>query len=366
MAQAPAATAAITRGRIPSTPLRVLVLTNMWPTASRPYLGVFTQRQIEALRSEGVQATVLPIDGEQRGAYARAALRVLALNFGRRRYDLIHAHTGHCGVLACLQLRYPVVLSYVGYDLDAHLGEAETLRTTIERHVFRLLSVFVARTIAKSARGARRLPPIGSVRRRNDVIPNGVDREHFRPAPRDQARRMLGWNHSDPVVLFAADPERKEKRFELCRAAFMRAREGIPNLRLEVAVDVAPDLMPLWYSAADVLMLTSVAEGSPNVVKEALACDLPVVSVDVGDVSDVIGPVSLSCVRPADPGALAEALVEVVRSLPARCDGRAQTEWLDAERITERVWRSYLKARERGPGPFGLFARPRVPHAAAP
>jgi teichuronic acid biosynthesis glycosyltransferase TuaC len=366
MEQTPALPAPLASDQPPASDLRVLVLTNMWPTATRPYLGVFTKRQIEDLRDVGVDVTVLAIDGQQRGAYIRAALRVLALNIGRRRYDIIHAHTGHCGVLACLQARYPVVLSYVGYDLDAHLGDAETLRTTVERRAFRLLSLFVARTIAKSARGARHLPRLTSVRRRNEVIPNGVDRDHFRPVPRAQARESLGWRHTDPVVLFAADPRRREKRFELCQAAWARACESFPNLRLEVAVDVSPELMPAWYSAADVLLLTSVAEGSPNVIKEALACDLPIVSVDVGDVSEVLAGVSLSYVRSADPEALAEALTEVLRSFPARSDGRAHSEWLGARPIGERVLQSYVRALQRGPGPFGLVPRRRAAQAAAP
>jgi len=329
----------------------------MWPTPTRPYLGVFTKRQVAGLRAAGANVSVMQIDGERRIEYLRVAKQVFALNRGPRRYGLIHAHTGHCGVLACLQFRYPVVMSYVGYDLDVHLGDAETMRTTVERFVFRWLSAFLGGTIAKSARGATHLPALG--RRRNTVVPNGVDREQFRPHTRASARAALNWTHDDPVVLFAADPARWEKRFELCEAAVAEARRAIPGLRLEVASNVSPDHMPLWYSAADVLLLTSTQDHSPNVVKEALACNLPVVTVDVGDVPEVLDGSSLCHICAADSGALAEALIDVVRHLPERSDGRARTEWLAIPVITGRLFDVYARVVERGPGILGFIPRRR-------
>jgi glycosyltransferase involved in cell wall biosynthesis len=319
--------------------------------------GIFTQRQVLDLEHAGVEITVLPIHGERRVQYLRAAKQMLRLNFGARRFSLVHAHTGHCGIISCLQLRYPVLLSYVGYDLDAHLGDAETVRTTIERAIFQRLSLLLAGTIAKSARGARHLPPAAASR--NVVIPNGVDRNHFSPLPREEARRRLKWRHDDPVVLFAADPQRPEKQFGLCEAAFGKAALHLPHLRLEVAANVSPVDMPLWYSASDVLVLTSVAEGSPNVVKEALACNLPVVSVDVGDVGEVINGSRHCHVVPAESDELAAAIASTIRALPDRSDGRSHTEWLATPNITSRILAAYREAVKRGPGPLGFVRRTR-------
>lgn len=339
-------------GRLASD-LRLLVVTNMWPTATRPYLGIFIARQVEGLRDAGVHVDVVAIDGERPGDYRRAARRMLALNRGPRRYHLIHAHTGHSGVLACLQLRYPVVMSYAGYDLDVRLGDAETLRRTVERFVFRWLSLLIAASIAKSARGARHLPPGG--KQRNFVVTNGVDRDLFRPRPRADARAALGWDHDDPVVLFAADPLRWEKRFALCEAAVVVARSTVPELRLEVAAQVPPDEMALWYCAADTLLLTSTQEHSPNVVKEAMACDLPVVSVDVGDVPEVVDEAQLCRVCKPEPSVLAAGIVDVVRASPVRSDGRQKTEWLSLPAISARLLEVYLRAVERGAGPLGFL-----------
>jgi glycosyltransferase involved in cell wall biosynthesis len=278
--------------------LRVLAVTNLWPRVDKPIQGVWTQRQLFSLTRHEVIVDVLPIAGREHalaslGVYARAAWEVLRLNLGRRRYDVVHAHTGHCGLLACLQVRYPVVMSYVGYDLDVQAENREGVRTKFERHVFRALSVFLAATIAKSRRGAQRLPARG--RARNTVIPNGVDRERFAP------------------------------------------------------VDRSATLM----SAADLLLLTSVAEGSPNVVKEAMACDLPVVSVDVGDVREHLDGVRNCYVCSPDADRLADAIASVVAALPQRSDGRARSEHLGLDPIAERVCEVYRAALTRGPGLLG-------------
>ena len=276
------------------------------------------------------------------------------LNMGPRNYDVLHAHTGHCGLLACLQFRYPVIMSYVGYDLDTPAEDREGRRTQLERQVFRSLSLFLAGTIAKSARGAGHLPGLG--RRRNVVIPNGVDRVVFAPIPRDEARERLGWG-DEPTVLFAADPTRFTKRFELAELAVQRARESVPRLRLTIADGIEPTQMPIWMSAADVLILTSRGEGSPNVVKEAMACDLPIVSVDVGDVREVIAGTRDCYLSGDDAGELAARLIDVVAALPERSDGRLRSEWLDDREIARQIVAAYERARSRRPGPLGFLRR---------
>jgi glycosyltransferase involved in cell wall biosynthesis len=336
--------------------MRVLVVTNSWPSEAHPY-RVIVQRQVDALRRHGVDVDVLRVDGFRgRGNYARAALDILQLNVGRRRFDVVHGHTGHCGLLASLQLRYPVVVSYVGYDLDVPAEDFENIRTRVERWVFRALGLLVAQTIAKSKRGSRRV--MRGARTRNVVIPNGVDRSLFRPIPRDEARRQLGWPLDARVVLFAADTTRYTKGFPLAEEAIARAKRDVAALELRIAHPVPPPEMPLWMNAADVLLLTSVAEGSPNVVKEAMACDLPVVSVDVGDVADVIGGAANCHVCGHDADELARALVDVLTPEPKRSDGRRRTEWLSDAAISERLLEVYRAAAGRGPGPLGFLRIP--------
>jgi teichuronic acid biosynthesis glycosyltransferase TuaC len=329
----------------------------MWPRPALPASGAMVVRQVASLDAAGVTPTVWDIDGRI-WSYARRVVMVLSLNFARRRFDLVHAHSGHSGVLALLQIRYPVVVSYVGYDVDPAVGYREARRRTLERLVFRQLGSFAAASVVKSARGLDRLPRRS--RRRATVLPNGVDRNLFRPMQQGEARHALGWG-DEPVVLFAADPARPVKQFDLAAVAVEHARQQIPSVRLVVCKDAPPDEMPLWLNAADALILTSATEGSPNVVKEAMACNLPVVSVDVGDVADVVRGTRHCHVCQRDARALGAALVDVLQSRPERSDGRERSADLDLAVIARRLRTVYDDALQQGPGPLGFLGRDRRP-----
>jgi teichuronic acid biosynthesis glycosyltransferase TuaC len=349
--------------------LRVLALTNMWPSAERPSFGVFVANQVSSVLKAGVEVEVYFINGRaRRTAYARAALRMLTLNFGPRRWDLVHAHTGHCGALALLQRRYPTLISYVGYDVygkPTRSGRA-TFKSRLEALLFRRLARFADGTITKSTAMEDLLPR--AARGRNAVLPNGVDRSLFRPVDRDTVRRRLGWPETDVTVLFAGDPDVPRKRFEMAQEACSMASEHLKRLKLRVCSGVAHVDVPLWMNAADALLLTSVAEGSPNVVKEALACNLPVVATDVGDVAELLRDVRLSRIvaARADSRTIAEALVEVLRMAPQRSDGRRRTQHLAAENVAERlislyvaISRSRRTTSSRRSDPASAFMSPR-------
>jgi teichuronic acid biosynthesis glycosyltransferase TuaC len=130
-------------------------------------------------------------------------------------------------------------------------------------------------------------------------------------------------------VLFAADPRIPRKRYWLAKAAVERARSRLPDLKLELASGVTPDRIPLLMNAANCLLLTSSIEGSPNVVKEALMCNLPVIATPVGDVVELLDGVVPSHVCEPSEAALAEALVESLRD-PRRSNGREASGRLDA------------------------------------
>jgi hypothetical protein len=161
------------------------------------------------------------------------------------------------------------------------------------------------------------------------VLPNGVDTDVFRPQDRAQARRELGWNVDGRVALFAADPAVARKRYWLAEAAVRRARTELPDLRLEVAQGVTPDRVPLLMNAADCLLHTSSIEGSPNAVKEALMCNLPVIATPAGDIRELLDGVSPSSVCEPSEAALSAALVECLRN-PRRSNGRDLAARLDA------------------------------------
>lgn len=119
------------------------------------------------------------------------------------------------------------------------------------------------------------------------IIPNGVDLLTFYPIDKKIAREKLKINTSENIILFGADPSRKEKNYNLAFEALKLLENN--NIKVLFLKDISHENVLYYLNSADVLLLTSKYEGSPNVIKEAMACNCPIVSTDVGDVKWVIG-----------------------------------------------------------------------------
>jgi glycosyltransferase involved in cell wall biosynthesis len=320
----------------------VLVVTSGWPAAENETYCVFISRQVDSLVECGLHCDVLFVRGYRSPlAYPLAAARLAAWSIlGGRRYRVVHAHGGEAALAASFYRRVPLLVSYLGDDL---LGTPDAvgvvpLWSRIRRAVIRQHSRLATRTITKSREMAAALPEV--VRMRNSVVPNGVDVDLFRPIDRLQARAELGWDAEARIALFAANPDVPRKRYWLAKAACERAAKRLPDVRFEVAVGVTPDRMPVLMSAADCLLITSSIEGSPNVVKEALMCDLPIVATPAGDIAELLDRVEPSWLCEPTDTALAEALVRCLDA-PRRSNGRQLSTRLDARRIASSLLAIY-------------------------
>jgi glycosyltransferase involved in cell wall biosynthesis len=328
--------------------MRVLMVTLQLPTEHRPGTLAPVARQIESLRALGVDVDVLQITGSPKLKYAAAVPR---LRSRARSADLVHAHFGYCGWAARSQLSRPLVVSFMGSDLlgtsDARGRVTRWSRPVVaaNRSLARLVDAVIVKSPQMAAVVARAGP---------QVIPNGVDTARFRPLDRVDARNRLGWSSEDRYVLFAGNPGNPRKAYPIARAAVDRAAAalgGSDEIRMVPLSGIDPDLVPAYLSAADALVMTSHWEGSPNVVKEAMACNLPVVSVPVGDVPQLLEGVEASTVCPRDPVALAEALADVLEQ-PRRSDGRRALErkGLGLERVARAVANVYEQVLTRRDG----------------
>jgi glycosyltransferase involved in cell wall biosynthesis len=328
--------------------MNVLWVTNMWPDAERPWYGSFIHTQARSLENIGVDLDVLYVPGYRSSReYARGAVEVRRRS-KRRRYDLVHAHYGHSGVLARLQLKAPVLLSYCGDDLlgtPCANGVGVTRRSAIAARGFSELSRVLSATITKSEEMARHLPV--RARGRNHVIPNGVDLAQFAPMSADTARNRLGWKDGAKTLLFVGNPKIARKNVVLAEAVRDELIGRGVQITLRIAWQVAPDMVPVWMAASDVLIFPSLSEGSPNTVKEAMAMELPIVSAPVGDVPERLRDVAGTFVVERHPAAMADK-VELALEYGRAPAARAALAELSIDRVADRVvtlYRSLLTRR---------------------
>lgn len=328
---------------VPSAPARsrrVLVVTNLWPTPADPGYGSFVQAQMESLRPLGVDYEVVFVNGRHsKASYLRGIFEVRR-RLREQRYDLIHAHFGLSGWVARFQRRVPVVVSLMGDDVLGRF-DREGRNSAGGRSLqfsTRVLARHADAVIVKSRQMKDRLGLESA-----HVIPNGVDIELFRPMDRNAAQTALGLDPRRKYVLFPYDPAVARKRFDLVEQAVLRARADVPELDILQVLGVPRERMPLYLNAADLLVLASYAEGSPNAVKEAMAVNLPVISVEVGDVKELLGPTEGNFLVPARPDAIAARIVEVCRTA-ARASGRSRiVESYSEEIIARRIVDVYAK-----------------------
>jgi glycosyltransferase involved in cell wall biosynthesis len=302
---------------------------------------------MESLRPLGVEYDLVFMNGRESLANYGRAVSELRRNLKAKRYDLIHAHFGLSGLVARLQWQVPVVVSFLGDDV---LGRFDRKgRNSLVGFMFQVSSFVLARlvsgVIVKSAAMKHTLR-LASAR----VIPTGVNLEVFRPIDQGEARRLLGLPGRSKYVLFPYDATVARKRFDLLQEAVTRARRDVPELEILQVVCVPRLQMPLYFNAADVLVLLSYGEGSPNAVKEAMAVNLPVITVDVGDARELIGPTHGCHMVSPLAGEIAARIIDVCRC-GTRTTGREWIARYSEDRIAHEVMDVYASVVRAGVRP---------------
>jgi len=309
--------------------LRVLVVTNMYPSPARPWLGPFVRDQVEAFRRRADLEVELFAFPPGPRALVRAA-STLKRRYRNQSFDIVHAHFGLTAWPALLANLGPVVVTLHGNDLLVRRSYYAT-RAALP---FTALAAAVSRAFSANIPGAGRT-------RRVAILPVGVDLHRFRPIPRAQARERLGLDPDGPYLLFPHDPSRPLKRYD-------RAVEVAGDVKLLTLGQVAPDEVPYWINAANAVLVPSADEGFGLAVIEALACGVPAFGTPVG-----IHPVALAGVEGAhcgeyDRDAWQTALRPHLEAPDPRIDGRARAELFSADAMAARAveaWRDLLDER---------------------
>ena len=276
--------------------MRILAVTNMYPTASAPHSGIFVEQQIKALERIGLEIHLVFVKRLEKGMTCYLGLsRRIRARIQAFKPDLVHVFYGGvmADVVTSAVVATPTIITFHGSDL---LGEhlSGKLRQMIAGY-----GVLASRRAARRAsgivtvsEGLKDALPCDVDIRKVRVIPCGIDLDRFRPLDQDACRKELGWNSNKFHILFPANGGDPVKRLDLAQAAVNALDPSGTRTELHQLRGIANAEVPVWLNASEVLLLTSLHEGSPTVVKEALACNLPIVSVDVGDVRERISNIA--------------------------------------------------------------------------
>lgn len=308
--------------------MRVLALTNMYPYEGNLSYGTFVKGQIDHIRDYGVEVDVLFINGLQSKMRYLTGIIDLYKEIAAKDYDLIHAHYVFCGIIARLQWKHPILLTHHGvevfYSYQAWLCKA--------------ITPLVDRVIVRSQEMQQRLRCSNIC-----IVPSGIDMDLFQPMPKESCRKELGLPLNKRLILFAG-ALKTVKRFELIQQAVSLVQRQDSSAELVVATQQPHARIPVYMNACDTLILASVAEGSPNVVKEAMACNLPIVSTRVGDVAELVSDLYGCYISESRPEDLAHNLIRALR-FGQRTRGRERIYYLglDSNTIAKRIIAIYDK-----------------------
>lgn len=241
--------------------------------------------------------------------------------------DLIHAHYSLCGYLSALTGFRPIVVSLMGSDCRRKLSVL-------------LIRIFHKMVWSFSIVKSREMSKILNLKDRTKLIPNGVDLNKFPAIPRREACEEVGFDPDMKNVVFIANPQRPEKNFPLASNAIKLLDRK--DVRLHTIFDMPHNRINVYLRASDLLLLTSLHEGSPNVIKEAMACDLPIVSTNVGDVRENINELPGCHITGFSVAEVAEALAKaLIYNGSTGGRHRLQSLGLDAETISDSIFDVY-------------------------
>ncbi len=285
----------------------------------------FIHEQMNALKKYGVEFDIFLIKKKGIFGYLQSR-KILLEKINSLHFDLIHAHYGLAGMLAVLQRQLPVVITFIGSDINNFGSRIVSIIATL----FSFHNIFVS----------KKLLDIAGVTKNCSIIPYGIDFDEVIPIDKNVARKYLNISKVAKICLFGSSRHRLVKNYPL-------AKEAVSLLKNIILLDLngnySKEEVIYMINASDCIVLTSFSEGSPQIIKEAMACNVPIVTTDVGDVRMLINDTNGCYITSYNPKDVADNIKRAI-SFGKRTKGRENLKSYDNVQIAMKIFDIYQKA----------------------
>lgn len=301
-------------------------------------IAPFIKSQGESLKREGLSLEYYHIKGKGIRGYVKN-IKPLREKIKKFDPDVLHAHYSLTGWVAWMaNSSKPRILSLMGSDTYGSVNEPGKKGIFTLFMIFQvfLIQLFYSNIIVKSEYLKK------SVWRKKSVyvIPNGVNFARFKPMDKRECRDKLGLPHDKKIILFMGNKKEVRKNFALVEQAADRLKEK--NLLVCTPYPVSHENVPIYLNACDVLAFPSFKEGSPNVVKEAMACNCPIVASNAGDIVEVLSGTDGCYITSLEANDMAEKL-ENAFEFNKKTNGRQNIEHMNERVIATKLITIYGK-----------------------
>ena len=295
----------------------------------REGINAIVKNQGKSLDEKGISIEYFGVEGSGFKGYFKNISR-LRKYLKTHKFDVIHAHYSLSGVVASLAGAKPLVVSLMGSDV-------------VYSRLFTLIARFFSKyiwhtSIVKSAFLKEKIRNQKSI-----IIPNGVDTTLFKPMDKTDCQKRINWDNSKKHIFFAASKDRPEKNYQLAKTSVEAISEF--DIVLHDASGIKNEEMPIYYNAADLVLLTSIWEGSPNAIKEAMACNRPIISTKVGDVPWLLSEVKGCYLCKNNYSSISKSIYKLLKS-DEKCSGNEAISRLELKReqVADKLIELYINA----------------------
>lgn len=258
-------------------------------------ISPFVKEQVDSLINLDVKIQYFLIKGNGSIGYLQNIVKLRNV-IKKNTFDLIHAHYGLSGLLATFQRLVPVIITFHGSDINLNKNY--------------ILSFLASRLSAKNVFVHPDQPEKLKIKvKKQTIIPCGIDLNIFYPRNKKIAKQKIGWHEEEIYILFSSAFDNPIKNIQLARKSI----ENIKNVNLIELKNFTKNELSNLMNASDLLLITSFSETGPLVAKEALACNCPVVSTDVGDVKKMISLSNNSYITTFNPNKINKTIIKVLK-----------------------------------------------------